>query len=305
MPTIKRRTVLFADLRGSTALYESFGDTRASAMVTEAIRPLLSCIPGHQGQLVKTLGDGLMAVFPASMHAVQAALQMQDELELLKGQAPWTSDGPALHLQVAITTGEVVEMNGDCFGDAVNVAARLIEHAGDGEGLVSRASFDDLPPELRQRCRPLDKVRLRGRQEPVEVFQLARVHLQSDTQITQLEPISSGLAFRSIELSHQGRIQQFSRDDLPLLLGRGQACNVRIEDARVSRLHARMDLQGDALQVADLSINGTFVRFADETEVLSLRRGSCTLHGQGEIALGSSPYDPQAPLIRFALMMND
>lgn len=86
------------------------------------------------------------------------------------------------------------------------------------------------------------------------------------------------------------------------MLGRASSANLVIDEARVSRTHARIEVQGGALQLIDLSINGTFVRFAGEEELLSLRRGSCTLHGQGEIALGAPPGEPATPVVRFALL---
>lgn len=59
---------------------------------------------------------------------------------------------------------------------------------------------------------------------------------------------------------------------------------------------------GGALQITDLSINGTYVRFAGDDEVLSLRRGTCTLHGSGELGLGGSPNDPSVPSLRFNVL---
>jgi hypothetical protein len=75
-----------------------------------------------------------------------------------------------------------------------------------------------------------------------------------------------------------------------------------IDDARVSRAHCRIDVIGATLQLSDLSINGTFVRFSSEDEVLSLRRGSCTLHGTGEVGLSGSPEDPGVAVMRFEVL---
>lgn len=302
MATIKRRTVLFADLRGSTALYESLGNARASSLVNELMRPLVHCIPAQGGQLVKTLGDGLMAVFPTPREAVLAAHQMQEALE----QLPPTDDGnePAVRpqLQVAVTAGEVVEVGGDCFGDAVNVAARLLEHAGDGETLISREAHEALTADQRGRFRRLERLQLRGRSEPVEVFQLQR-RTGPDTQVTELDEFSATPEPQGIELVWRGGVHRFHRDDLPILLGRSSSSSLVIQEARVSRTHARIDLQGGAFQVTDVSINGTFVRFAGDEELLSLRRGACTLHGQGEIGLGGSPNDPATPVLHFTLLL--
>ena len=88
---------------------------------------------------------------------------------------------------------------------------------------------------------------------------------------------------------------------MPLVLGRSPQSAFCVDDARVSRSHARIDWHGGAFQLTDLSYNGTFVRFADG-EIVSLRRGSCALHGSGLIGLGRSPADPQAATVAFEVL---
>jgi class 3 adenylate cyclase len=127
MTQISERTILFADLRGSTGLFETLGNAEATSVVTHCVSALGPAVARHGGHVVKTLGDGLMAVFDKSAQAVQAALQMHDVLAgiVARGSERGASSGlRALRLQVAVSRGEVVEMAGDCFGDAVNVAAR-------------------------------------------------------------------------------------------------------------------------------------------------------------------------------------
>ncbi|TDM06512.1 MAG: adenylate/guanylate cyclase domain-containing protein [Ideonella sp. MAG2] len=302
MAIIKRRTVLFADLRGSTALYESMGNASATSVVTQAINGLSRRVPVTGGQLIKTLGDGLMAVFPGAVSAVAAAVQMQAELDRQAQQAVGLPPEQVadLQLQIAIAAGEVVEVGGDCFGDAVNVAARLLDHAGDNECLLTREVHEELTWEVRSRFRHLDKVHLRGRAEPVDVYLLARRGV--DTAVTQMEAPAEMSEPQGLQLVWRDNAFVFSRGRWPVVLGRGSQATLKIDDARVSRSHARIDLMGGALQLTDLSINGSYVRFAGDEEVLSLRRGTCTLHGNGEIGLGGSPNDPDVPLVQFAVL---
>jgi hypothetical protein len=70
----------------------------------------------------------------------------------------------------------------------------------------------------------------------------------------------------------------------------------------VSRSHARIDWHGGTFQLTDLSYNGTYVRFDHDPEVISLRRGSCTLHGSGVIGLGAPPVEDDGPTVRFEVM---
>jgi len=314
MATIKRRIVLFADLRGSTSLYQTLGNAPATSVVTQTITAMARRVPESGGQLVKTLGDGLMAVFPSAKAAVQSAMLMQEELQHLDFSSMGKEGTPtapvlisehptgqtSLQLQVAITAGEVVEVGGDCFGDAVNVAARLLDHAGDNETLVTADVLAELPWDLRSQFRNLDKVHLRGRFDPVHVHLLAPKG--SDTAATELESQLDPGQAQGLQLVWQGRSHTYERSQLPLLIGRGAQSMLRVEEARVSRVHARVDVMGGALQLTDLSINGTYVRFAGDDEVLSLRRGACTLHGSGEIGLGGTPHDITIPVLTFTVL---
>lgn len=306
MTRISERTVLFADLRGSTALFEQLGNAEATSVVTHTVKMMGQAVPAHGGQLIKTLGDGLMAVFDHSLQAVASAAQMHDELEKLvsRGGAHGASSGlRRLRLQVALARGEVVEMGGDCFGDAVNVSARLIDHASDNETLVTAEVLADLAPATRERFRSLDWLHLRGRAEPVQVHVLGGRRPISDAAATQfggaveptLEP--EGLRLSWLDIEHV-----YSAMQLPIILGRSAQATFRLDDSRVSRSHARIDWHAGAFQLTDLSYNGTYVRFDRADEVVSLRRGTCTLHGAGEIGLGGSPSDPTSPVLRFEVL---
>jgi len=300
MSSIQRRAVLFADLRGSTGLYESIGNAQASEVVTATVNALARRVPATGGVLVKTLGDGLMAVFPSGTSAVDCAEQLHEELDRLTARREVLMQGGArrLQLQVSAAWGELVEMGGDYFGDAVNVAARLIDHAGDNETLITAEVLRTLPPQRRDVFRSLDRVRLRGRAEPVEVHMLSRRGV--DTAPTLVGDPAQGMPGPVAVVLGWGPLRRrFTAEHMPLVIGRGAGSDMLIDDARVSRAHCRIDWLGATLQLSDLSINGTFVRFTGEDEVLSLRRGSCTLHGSGEVGLSGSPEDPGVAVMHF------
>ena len=305
MTRIAQRTVLFADLRGSTALYETLGNAEATSVVTHTVTELSRAVPACGGQLIKTLGDGLMAVFDTSAQGLQAALQMHESLEQLvhRGHQRGASPGlRGLRLQVALARGEVVEMAGDCFGDAVNVSARLIDHASDNETLITAEVLTGLSDELGQRFRSLDWMHLRGRAEPV------LVHVMGGRRGADLAPTQYGggapntLEPEGVRLVWLDVNQVFDGGHMPVVLGRSPQAQFMVDDSLVSRAHARIDWHGGAFQLTDLSYNGTYVRFGDAESVVSLRRSSCTLHGSGWIGLGSSPSDPTAPCVRFELL---
>lgn len=304
MTRIAERTVLFADLRGSTSLYETLGNAEATAVVTHTVAALSRAVPASGGQLIKTLGDGLMAAFGTPTEGMQSAQLMHEELERIvsRGRERGASAGlRGLRLQVALARGEVVEMGGDCFGDAVNVAARLIDHAGDNETLITAEVLAGLAKDLKLRFRSLDWMHLRGRAEPVQVHVLGG-RRGVDLAATQFGPVPSTLEPEAVRLQWLNLDDVFDGEHMPVVMGRSPQAHFRVDDTRVSRSHARIDWHGGAFRLTDLSYNGTYVRFGSGDEVVALRRGNCSLHGSGTIGLGGSPTDPTAPCVRFEVL---
>jgi adenylate cyclase len=305
MTRISDRTVLFADLRGSTALFETLGNAEATSVVTHCVNALGGPVASYAGHVVKTLGDGLMAVFDDPLPAVQAAMLMHEVLDgmVSRGSERGASAGlRALRLQVGLARGEVVEMAGDCFGDAVNVAARLLDHAGDNETLLTVEVLQGLPLELRGRFRSLDRLVLRGRAEPVQVHVMGgRRGAASDMAATQFGDVGSVAEPDGLRLMWAGLHRVFASQQTPVVLGRSPQATFCVDDGRVSRSHARVDWHSGSFQITDLSYNGTYVRFNDG-EIVSLRRGSCTLHGSGAIGLGGTPTDPGSACVSFDVL---
>jgi class 3 adenylate cyclase len=304
MTQISDRTVLFADLRGSTALFETLGNAEATSVVTHCVAALGRAVTAHHGRVVKTLGDGLMALFAGPADAELAAAHMHEVLETMvqRGQERGASPGlRGLRVQVALARGEVVEMGGDAFGDAVNVAARLLDHAGDNETLITAEVLAGLPADHRSRYRSLDRLVLRGRAEPVEVHARGgrRPSDQAATQFGDMAPMVDEPDALRLEWLDLERL--FASQQLPVVLGRSPQAAFCIDDSRVSRSHCRVDWYSGSFQLTDLSFNGTYLRFADG-EIVSLRRGSCTLHGTGVIGLGGSPNDPGSACVRFEIL---
>jgi adenylate cyclase len=307
-PQTQSRAIVFADLRGSTALFESLGNTEATAVVTQCVAMLGGVVKRRRGRVIKTLGDGLMAVFAAALDAVEAADDMHHALELWcageTGKAdlrPLSVQG--LRLQVGVDHGDVVEMGGDVFGDAVNVAARLLDHAGDNETLVTSNVVDALRPLHQSRFRSLDRMQLRGRAEAVHVY-LLETHRFTDSATTAYGDIAPATEPSGIRLTWLDMRRIYSGPTMPVVLGRSPQANYCIDDSRVSRSHARIDWHSGSFQLTDLSYNGTYVRFSNESDIIGLRRGNCTLHGSGVIGLGASPMEPTTPTVRFEVLVS-
>jgi class 3 adenylate cyclase len=294
VPANPDKTVLFADLRGSTGLFETLGNRAATEKVSRSIAAMARDITRDGGTVVKTLGDGLMALFAEPEAAVRAAFLLHEATESQRAaQDPSQATRAALQLRVSITRGEVVELPHDWFGDAINVAARMLDHATDQETLISAAAWIALSPERKMLFRRLGPIALRGRAEPVELLVCSSLRA-TEAATTQSESMTQPLDPPRLRLLDEGRDHLYERNDLPLLIGRDPSCQWSIDHPKASRTHARIEWHAGAFVISDLSFNGTHVRFADG-DSLHLRRTSCMLHGRGSIGLAGPPDDAGGP----------
>ncbi|GAB3774191.1 hypothetical protein GCM10028796_48070 [Ramlibacter monticola] len=300
-------TVMFADLTGSTAVFERMGNAAATKTVTALTDWMAEVSQVHGGRVVKTLGDGVLALFPGGADAVEAAVQLQREHARRSNR-----HGPMqrLQLQVGLACGEVVEVAGDCFGDAVNVAARLSDLSGARQILATDTVVEQMrsaPPGAH--FHPLGPVPIRGRAQACRLFRIDWEEDSSTDMMTipafanTFQPVPTDVGAGAIELHHMERSRTFASDELPVHLGRAREAEFLVPDPRVSRLHARIDWHNQAFVLVDLSSNGTCVRFQGASTELRLRRDECVLHGSGEIALGPEFTDWSLPAVRFELKL--
>jgi class 3 adenylate cyclase len=159
--------VLFADVSGSTRLYETLGDSAAHRIVAQLLAQLREVIASEGGRVVKTIGDEVMATFDEAGAAVTAARAMQREI----ARAVRSPDAPA-GIRIGVHSGPVLEEAGDVFGDTVNVAARMVSLAKVGQILTSGETLDRTPARSRGETRHVDRTRLHGRGEELEVFEV-------------------------------------------------------------------------------------------------------------------------------------
>ena len=298
-------TVVFADLVGSTSLYERLGDAAASAFVMQLIQELQREFELHQGRVVKLLGDGLFVVFQGGGDALAACVSIQKNLAdkpMLPGGV-----GPPVQVQIGMDSGEVVEINGDCFGDTVNSAARLADLAGGGQILTTENVWATLLPLQKNMLRSLGPMYLRGRAEASHVY---RVEWQSgrDEEATMAgrSMHSNAMANKvskasSLELGYGGKTVICHTQSGQLTIGRATDAGLSLNDPRVSRLHATLAWRGGNFVLTDASSYGTWVYLGLPSYGVLLRRTECYLSGSGTIVPGCERGDEDAPLITFLL----
>lgn len=293
-------TVVFADLVGSTGIFERLGDETAGRFVTQLTTALAKIFEQHHGRVVKLLGDGLFVVFPQESQAITACIAIQERL-LQKPVRPGGTGRP-VQMQMGVETGEVVEISGDCYGDAVNSAARLADLAGADQILTTQRVRDALSGEQQEKLRSLGPMYLRGKAEVTEVY---RVEWQPerDAEATVMGVSMFGQPSEAhLELAFGDQTCKLPARGEPITLGRSTSADLNVNDTRVSRLHATLEWRGGHFVLIDASSFGTWVYFGNQPEPVVLRRTECYLVGQGHIALGCDRNAEAAPVASFTIV---
>lgn len=300
-------TVVFTDLHGSTAVFESLGNALATETVTEITSRISQQCIDNGGKVVKTLGDGVLAMFPDGQRAVNAVVDIQRAHSVRMLLTPVELRMP---MRIGVASGEVEMVGGDCYGDAVNVASRLCDLCGPYQIWANSASLEMAAERQGTSFRVLGPINIRGRAEPCSVFQIEwHEDVASDFLTMQgtLDPAQvSGerdALGREVELTWSGNTRRFKSFELPVQLGRVRDADFVVNDPRVSRIHAHLEWRNGSVVFVDASSYGSWVRFTGTrgSDVL-LRRAECVLHGKGELALGASFSDASVPTVAFAII---
>jgi class 3 adenylate cyclase len=279
MDQARQVTVLFADVSGSTKLYESEGDKAAMEAIARCVDQLRQTVESSGGRVVKTFGDEVMAVFPTPDAAAYAASSMQYAIDALP-----LVGSTKLGVRIGFHCGPVIQNDNDIFGDTVNLAARLVEQAGRSQIIMSRETSDRLGPVFRSFKRPLYAIHVKGKAEEVELCELIWRHADDVTMSiasrtnAKPEPLVLRLKYRDREIIRR-------RDNDSITMGRAPECTLVIASNRASRTHCTIERRQDKFVLSDQSTNGTYVTAEAGTEIL-LRREEFRLGEHGWIAFG-------------------
>ena len=280
----RHTTVLFADVTGSTRLYELAGDAKAVEAIARCIEALRSAAEACGGRVVKTIGDEVMALFPSADAAADAAARMHIAVETLPAVA-----GQKLAVRVGFHAGPVVQRHDDVFGDTVNLASRLVQQAVRGQVLTSDDTVKLLTPALQNSMRRLYAIQVKGKSGEVALCELI---WRRSPDVTDLSTTGSHVRRprTKLRLKYGDREILRRRDNESLMIGRDAGCQLVISDPRASRQHCTIERSHDQFVLQDHSGNGTYVTVDGEKEVL-LQRENFTLRKHGWIAFGQSRED--------------
>ena len=284
--------ILFADVVGSTQLYDKFGDTKASETVALCLDVMKESTHKFNGTVIKTIGDEVMATFPSVDEAMGAASLMQSRISN-------DADNSAEHIPVSIRIGchfgPVVQEQNDIFGAAVHTANRMTSQAKARQVVISGATVEKMSPEVRAQTRQIDVATVRGRMDEVALFELLWQPDEATSMLPTIEWESKLKNASKLTLTfHESSVVIGDRQK-GANMGRADDNELVVKGNLISRVHARVEMRRGKFMLVDQSTNGTFLRKENGEEVF-IRRDSTELQGKGVIGLGkvAKPGDPLA-----------
>lgn len=284
--------ILFADIASSTQLYDTLGDARAMAIIDSVLDQTRIAVLAHQGRVVKTIGDEIMAVMLSADEGMLAA----SDIQLRVSGMPSVGDHK-IAIRIGFHYGPAIEERNDYFGDAVNVAARMTALAKGGQIITNAHTISALSPLLRESTRDLYSMDVAGKQEEIRICEVIWQDGEEHTMVTTRDvPVSEWEP--TIKVKHAGRTILMSSKHPTVTIGRDAVNEIVIDDRKASRMHGRIEHRRGKFYVVDQSTNGTFVTIEKDAE-LTLIREQVMLRGRGLMSFGHSSTDPGAELVLF------
>ncbi len=277
-------TILFADVVGSTHLYEALGDEAARETVRRCVEIMKEATDEYGGTVIKTMGDEVMSTFPSADDAMNAASQMQKRITSNDSLA---AERTHVAIRIGSHYGPVVVEDRDIFGAAVHTANRMTSQAKAGQIITTAITVEQLSGEWRTLVRQIDLAVVRGQSDEVAMFEV----LWQPEEATSMLPSIKMDALP--DRATRKLCLRFGDDEVvvgeggldSVTLGRADENGVTVKGKLISRVHARIECNKNHFMLIDQSTNGTFVQREDGEEFY-IRRDNMELSGSGVIGLG-------------------
>ena len=278
------KCVLFADIAGSTQMYDRHGDEPTQELLVKCLDLMAEIVCSHRGEVVRRIGDELLCTFPNAEDAAAAANSLQTQV--FDGHATGRFRWP-VRLRIGFEYGPFIEEDGALFGSVVHAAARLASLAKAGQTLTSEATLGLLNPAFRCFSRFHDTVMFKGMSGEQKVHELLWSMPQLTVARRPAAPAPRPVGIRGVKLEYEGRAYHVGLECPRIEIGRDASCDVRVAGAAVSQLHARVVWNQGEVQIEDVSTNGTVVESNGAGRVV-VHHGKASLRGEGVIRLGDA-----------------
>lgn len=288
-----RYAILFADISGSTSLYEKVGDTIAQAQIGLRLEKIAAAVIAGGGTVIKSIGDELMCSFNDPAAALTVSREIHETMDR-------QTDVGGVHLaaRIGIHYGPAISKDHDLFGDAVNVAARVTALAKARQTLTTEQTIDALALEQRGQTRMLDRRQVKGKNEFLVLHEVLW-HQENLTILRTNRTYGASVAAERLVLAYQGITRVVHAGSGSFVIGRDAGCQLQIASTVASRQHGKIEHRLGKFMYIDHSANGTYVRLPD-IEGLFLHREEIPLFGTGAISCGEKLRDDNPWLIQFA-----
>ena len=287
--------ILFADVVGSTQLYDKFGDTKASETVAYCLEVMKDATHQFDGTVIKTIGDEVMSTFPTADEAMAAAAQMQTRLSADPGD---DDDHIPVSIRIGCHWGPVVQEQNDIFGAAVHTANRMTSQAKAKQIVMSGVTVEQMTEEWKAQTRQIDIATVRGRLDEVALFELLWQPDEATSMVPTLELTSKKKNGTRLVLSFRDTTVEVTDQKTHVNMGRGDENDLVVKGNLISRVHARIEKRRGKFMLIDQSTNGTFLQTVKVEETF-VRRDSTQLVGEGIIGLGRVAKEGTALAIHF------
>ena len=273
--------IVFADVVGSTQLYEKFGDTKASETVAICLDIMKDATFQFNGTVIKTIGDEVMSTFETVDEAMGAAVMMQTRISA-EGRK---KDGIPVSIRIGCHYGPVVQEQNDIFGAAVHTANRMTSQAKSSQIVISGFTVEQMSPELSSQARQIDVATVRGRLDEVALFELVWQPDEATSMLPTIEWEDKLRKASKLLINFKDSTVEVSDRKKSINLGRADDNDVVVKGNLISRIHAKIEMRRGRFVITDQSTNGTFVQDIQGHEEF-VRRDSTELGAEGTIGLG-------------------
>lgn len=273
--------IVFADVVGSTQLYDEFGDTKASETVAVCLDVMKDATHQFDGTVIKTIGDEVMSTFASVDEAMSAAVIMQAQITLQskkEGSIP-------VSIRIGCHYGPVVQEQNDIFGAAVHTANRMTSQAKARQIVLSGESVDQLGADLKKQTRQIDVASVRGRIDEVALYEFLWNPEEATSMLPTIEWENRVRKASRLVLSFRDLTVEVNDQNKHVNIGRADDNDLVVKGNLISRIHAKVELRRGKFVLIDQSTNGTFLQNL-QGEELFVRRDSTEVIGEGTIGLG-------------------
>ncbi|GJM05587.1 MAG: hypothetical protein DHS20C09_15830 [marine bacterium B5-7] len=293
--TIQKLAILYADVSGSTHIYEKYGDVIARNNIETCISILSDVASSLDGSVVKTIGDEAMCQFPNPVKAAMAATAMHEALQLASEQGKFSIG--EVHVKIGWHYGSVRYRGKELIGEAPIIAQQIINLAKMDEILTSGQSIDALPEELKDDARFINAVEVDAWDSELRVYVLPWEEEEEVTRISRLPSAEDDTAHKALLLDYGGKQVRLDSRHTHCRVGRENTNDLCVNGEFTSKTHAEITFRHGVFHLQDKSTNGTAIYFANGRNI-RLHREEELLADHGTIYFGGTPLnDPHAGVI--------